>query len=375
MTATLALPTPIKVGETYQRFYVERAEADYERRTISGVVLRYGEITEFPWGERETFEPGAFGDLANAEITLDFQHDRTKPLASTVSEPVTLKLRDNTYELRVEAVMPNTTAGNDALELVKAGIVRGFSVSFAPVEIRYEQKRRLSVVQRATLPRIGLVDKPQYAASQIDRAAEEAAMDEEMREEIREMVRAMIEEEMRMGADGKKRGNAEPIDADRLVNRIVSSVEERMAEATDSKITEALAERDAAAEAQRQAEEEAEAARQKADEDAAAVNARVEERAELLNMVRPLVPEGTETRDLSDHELLVVAVGAEVADASERSEDYLLAKVETILERREGSEGGAPTPAVGEPPTGQGYTAGPASVNIGSMIQRRHAAA
>ena len=374
MTGTMTLPAPVKVGQTYERFYItERATADFERRVVSGVVLRYGDITEFPWGESEMFEPGAFGDLHNAEVWLDFQHDRTKPLSTTISEPVTLKLRDNTYELRVEAVMPDTTAGNDALELVRLGVVRGFSVSFAPVQIRYERKRRLSVIERAELPRIGLVDKPQYAASQIDRAAEEAAMDEEMREEIREMVRGMIDEEMRMGGDSKKRGDAEPINIDRLVTRIVSSVEERMAGATDTKITEALAERDAAAEAQRAAEEEAEAARAQAEADTAAADERVEERAELLNMVRPLLAEDTETRGLSDHDLLVAAVGDEVPDAAQRSADYLTAKVETILERRTG-EGGAPSPAVGEPPAGT-LTGRPGSVNIGSMIQRRHAAA
>ena len=198
-------------------------------------------------------------------------------------------------------------------------------------------------------------------------------MDEEMRDEIREMVRAMIDEEMRMG-DPKKRGDADHIDTDRLVNRIVSSVEERMAAATDTKIVEALAERDAAAEAQRAAEEAAEAARAQADTDAAAADQRVEERAELLNTVRPLLTEGTETRGMSDHALLVAAVGDEVSDAADRSVDYLTAKVETILERREGSEGGGPTPAVGQPPAGT-LTSRPGSVNIGSMIQRRAAAA
>lgn len=372
--ATLAPPSRIQVGETYERFFaIERAEVDYENRLIRGVVLRYGDVTEFPWGERETFEPGAFGDLANAEVILDFQHDRTKPLASTIGDPP-MRLRDNTYELRIEAVIPNTTVGNDALELVRTGVVRGFSVSFAPIEVRYDQKRRLSTIERATLPRIGLVDKPQYSASQIDRAAEEAAMDEEMRNEIREMVRAMLDEEMRMGEEGNRAAGEPALDADRLVSRITAAVEERWSEVAETKIAEALAERDAAEEAQREAEEAAEAARQKADDDAAAAAQAAEDRAELLGMVRPLLPEETETRGLTDHELLVAAVGDEVPDAAERSADYLLAKVEAILERRAGSEGGSLTPAKGDPPAGT-HTARSGSVNIGSMIQRRHAAA
>ena len=53
-----------------------------------------------------------------------------------------------------------------------------------------------------------------------------------------------------------------------------------------------------------------------------------------------------QTRGKSDHEILVAAAGDEVANAADRSVEYLLAKVEDIAQRRADSESkpGAPAP-------------------------------
>ena len=59
-----------------------------------------------------------------------------------------------------------------------------------------------------------------------------------------------------------------------------------------------------------------------------------EDRAELLLLVRDLLPKDFESKGKTRHELLVAAAGEEVADAAKRSEDYLLAKIETIVDRR-----------------------------------------
>ena len=57
-------------------------------------------------------------------------------------------------------------------------------------------------------------------------------------------------------------------------------------------------------------------------------------RAELIMSVKPLLPTDFETRGKTNHEILVAAAGEEVERAAERSEEYLLAKVEGIMERR-----------------------------------------
>ena len=58
------------------------AEIRHEGRTLSGVAMRYGSIAKLPWGP-ERFAPAAFGDVKAADVILNFQHDRSRPLART----------------------------------------------------------------------------------------------------------------------------------------------------------------------------------------------------------------------------------------------------------------------------------------------------
>ena len=74
--------------------------------------MRYGDIAELPWGDKERFEPGAFGALGNADIILNFQHDRTRPLAR--SDGGDLRIDDDPHELRISAELPDTPDGNAA---------------------------------------------------------------------------------------------------------------------------------------------------------------------------------------------------------------------------------------------------------------------
>ena len=59
-----------------------------------------------------------------------------------------------------------------------------------------------------------------------------------------------------------------------------------------------------------------------------------DERADLLILVRDLLPKDFVSRGKTNVEILVAAVGEEVKDADKRSADYLMAKVEAIVERR-----------------------------------------
>ena len=74
-----------------------------------------------------------------------------------------------------------------------------------------------------------------------------------------------------------------------------------------------------------------------------------DERADLLILVRDLLPKDFVSRGKTNVEILVAAVGEEVKDADKRSADYLMAKVEAIVERRaaannRGSAPGGPAP-------------------------------
>ena len=66
-----------------------------------------------------------------------------------------------------------------------------------------------------------------------------------------------------------------------------------------------------------------------------------ERRADLLTLVSDLLPKDFDRKGKSTKDILVAAAGDEIPDAAERSEDYLQAKIETILERRKPDGQGA----------------------------------
>lgn len=119
-------------------------------RTLSGTALRYGDISpEF----RERFEPRAFGDVPNT-FPLNLQHD-----SSIVVVPQAT-LTDGQRELSVRADLPENSA---ALQLVRRGALRGFSIEFNAIEERHVGSIR--VVSKAELVGLALVDEPAFPGS------------------------------------------------------------------------------------------------------------------------------------------------------------------------------------------------------------------
>ena len=132
-------------------------------RILEGVAVRYGDTATLPWGD-ERFEPGAFGDLAAADVILNVQHSREKPIARTGGAG--LSLVDTHERLALRAELPVTQEADDALALVRAGVLRGLSVEFRAVAERIEGGVR--VIERAILSAVGLVDTPAYPASEVE---------------------------------------------------------------------------------------------------------------------------------------------------------------------------------------------------------------
>ena len=62
-------------------------------------------------------------------------------------------------------VLPDTTEGRDTRELVKAGVLRGFSVEFRALKDVWNGTHR--VVEEAVLSGIGIVASPAYAGAVI----------------------------------------------------------------------------------------------------------------------------------------------------------------------------------------------------------------
>ena len=151
--------------ETEFRF----CELRREGRTLSGQGVVYGDVARV--GSRaERFLPGAFGaDVGALDVLLNVQHDRARPLARTGGGGLTLT--DTPESLEVRAELPETRESADALELVEAKILRGFSLEF--VALREHREGTTRVIASARLSGLAVVDKPAYQQSVVSARADE----------------------------------------------------------------------------------------------------------------------------------------------------------------------------------------------------------
>jgi HK97 family phage prohead protease len=130
-------------------------------RTVHGVAMPYGEVTEVSDGGRpyrERFEFGAFArSIAErgAKVRLFTQHDTRRLPVGRVTELV-----ERSDGLHVAFALPATRDADDALELVRSGTVDGFSVGFVPVKDRRDGD--VTVRLEASLREVSLVHSPAY---------------------------------------------------------------------------------------------------------------------------------------------------------------------------------------------------------------------
>ena len=120
-------------------------------RTLSGTVLRYGDVSpDF----RERFERGAFGESPSAPLNI--QHDdRMEVLPAGAFD-----LWENPEALEIRAELPSRSA---AVRLVERGALTGYSIEF---HSRAEHREGgIRVIERAELAGVALVDHPAYPGS------------------------------------------------------------------------------------------------------------------------------------------------------------------------------------------------------------------
>ena len=142
-----------------------RAEISPENELqLSGIAIRYGTVATLPFG-RETIDAGAFGDVSQSDLILNRQHERGQPLART--DGGGLQVIDSPTELKLQADLPDTQAAREAITLIRAGVLRGFSIEFRA--IREYVKDQIVHVAEGVLVGIALVDKPAYPDSQVFR--------------------------------------------------------------------------------------------------------------------------------------------------------------------------------------------------------------
>lgn len=132
-----------------------RFQEDETRATpgrLTGVLMTYGERAS---DRPEMFDPGALYFPPNG-LLVNEQHNRQAPIlraSPTVDGKTVL----------IDSPFPDTARGRDAATNLREGVLTGLSVEFFPE--KETTRGGLRVIQRAFVPRAGLVDAPSYTGS------------------------------------------------------------------------------------------------------------------------------------------------------------------------------------------------------------------
>lgn len=150
-----------------------------EGRTISGYAVVFGVESRVLWDWEgdfvEIIERGAIDEalINSSDVKALFNHDRDHLLARSTNGEGTLKLTLDDHGLRFEFEAPETTAGNDVLELVRRGDLKGCSFAFTAeaenIEYSKNGEERLRRVKKLSgLYDVSVVVDPAYAQTSVD---------------------------------------------------------------------------------------------------------------------------------------------------------------------------------------------------------------
>ena len=265
-------------------------------------------------------------------------------LLDRISEMIDQKLREAATK-KSDNRMSYQEVAEDIMKMVKSAITKAFKMK--------EEAEEDSEMQKA---------KAQKAKEEADRRIAEAKTEAD-----RKIAKAE-EDRDRMVREAEQKADKAEDERQAAIDKAEQTEIEREAAVTRATTAEDTLkeERTAAKEAADKAQEDMESEIEKR------ALVRASERAQLLVMASSLIPEDTDTTEMSDKEILVLAAGDEVSNAENRHVEYLRAKVEDIVERR-----GERTAARGLPPAparqGAPVAAGDHSPSVLSLIAAKKA--
>ena len=157
--------------------------ADRDGRTVSGIVVPFDTVARVSDGGPaydERFARGAFAKTIaerGDRVKLLLQHDSSEPIGRATL------LREDTAGLYGEFRVSAVPAGEQALELVRDGVIDSFSVGFTP--IKHSSDGRVTVRTEVRLREASLVTFGAYDGARVlALRAAFAALPEEDREEL-----------------------------------------------------------------------------------------------------------------------------------------------------------------------------------------------
>ena len=149
-----------------QRAYDGELKAAVEGRTVEGYASVFNSMSEDLGGFREIILPGAFSNVLDNDVRALYNHDSNYLLARTTSGTLELKEDDKGLYYRFE--MPNTSYGNDMLELFRRGDLSQSSFGFTVEKDswRMEEGQHVRYIERVgSLFDVSPVVYPAYASA------------------------------------------------------------------------------------------------------------------------------------------------------------------------------------------------------------------
>ena len=142
-----------------ERRYLEIREES--QGTVSGTAIVYSAVAELAPDVREKFLPGAFDPIE--DVVLNFQHQRTRPLARTGGSGLVFKDSKQRLDFTAEVTDPEVRS------LLDRKILRGASVEFRCRRDHIDSEG-VRVISSAFLTGLALVDRPAHDLAQIREA-------------------------------------------------------------------------------------------------------------------------------------------------------------------------------------------------------------
>jgi len=149
---------------------IRKDDSGEEKRTITGYAAVFNQLSRTIGWFKEKIDPAAFEGRLEDDVVALYNHDFNLVLARTISK--TLKLEVDDTGLRYEFEAPNTTTGNDLVEMVTRGDIQHSSFSFSVLDENWEEDEEgaeiRTILKVKRLYDVSPVTFPAYLQTNVD---------------------------------------------------------------------------------------------------------------------------------------------------------------------------------------------------------------
>lgn len=159
---------------------------DEEKRTLTGYAIKFNDVTTIGNQFQERVSSSALEGVDMSNTFALFNHDWSTPLGRSGRN---MNLEVDETGLRVDIDLPNTSAANDLVELVRNDIVGGMSFGFTIADDTWQRESEdlpLRTINRIeSLFEVTFTPIPAYPTTEVAmRSMEESMTEEEVLQEV-----------------------------------------------------------------------------------------------------------------------------------------------------------------------------------------------